>query len=118
MKYRRMSLEYQNNLEIYGSWNQLKEFFIDNSTETDILSLDESVLLEWDKDILEEKSEVLYYVFLSKNIKAGWLDKMAKKYKNLEFNLIYQNEEKEIYGEIVYKNGILYHMDDEIVEEL
>ena len=65
---------------------------------------------EYEENIMEENLDQLFYIFLTReNPPIKWLEKIAKKYNNLEFNLIYQNRDKDLSGEIIYKNGRLYH---------
>lgn len=135
MKYRRMNLDCENNLDIYGSWNDLKIFFnenrienIDKNKSQNILTFSKCVpaigeecferwgtgkdaeVRDWDRDILEEETEELSYMFLTdRNPPNIWLEQIAKKYPELEFILVYQNTTSEITGEIVYKNSELYH---------
>lgn len=118
-----MNLNCHNNLDIYGPWEELKTFFSNNSTEKSVLSFENYVsnedgwgteldaeVTDWDQDLMEEKMEQFYYVFMTKETPPNlWLDKIAKIYNKLEFNLIYQNRELGLTGEIIYKNGILYH---------
>jgi len=110
MKYRKMSFNCHNSLEVFGQWEDLKSFYIDNSTEDSILLGDEYFeVLDWDKDILEEKLDQATYIFMTiDGPPEFWLERIAKKYKKLEFNLIYQNRDNDYSGEIVYKNGELY----------
>lgn len=66
-------------------------------------------LKDWEDDF-EEGMEQFYYVFLtSGNPPNKWLEAVAKKYPNIEFNLVYKNESRDINGEIVYREGKLYH---------
>jgi len=124
MKYRRMSFNCHNNLDIYGSWEELKKFFNDNYDENKIINLNnyENIeILDWDKDLFEEKMEQIYYVFMtSEEPPCEWISDISKEYPNLEFNLIYQNREREISGEYIYKKGVLYNSfqydDNEIIE--
>lgn len=105
-----MSFNCHNSLEVFGQWEDLKSFYIDNSTEDSILLGDEYFeVLDWDKDILEEKLDQATYIFMTiDGPPEFWLERIAKKYKKLEFNLIYQNRDNDYSGEIVYKNGELY----------
>ena len=120
---RRMNLEYQNNLEIYGKWEELKSFFINNSSDNFVLNLKNIEILDWDKDIMSERMEQMYYVFRMDEPPVEWLEREARRYNNLEFNLIYQSEERDLCGELVYKNGKLYNnvrenWDEECIEVL
>lgn len=66
-------------------------------------------LKDWEEDF-EEEMEQFYYVFLtSGNPPNKWLEVVAKKYPEIEFNLVYKNEAKDVNGEIVYREGKLYH---------
>lgn len=111
MKYRKMSFNCHNNLEIFGQWDDIKSFYSENSSDNNVLNGDEEfIVLDWDKNILEEKMDEVVYVFMTKEGPPEyWLEKVAKKYKSLEFNLIYQNRNDDLTGEIVYKKGELYY---------
>ena len=100
-----------NSLDIYGSWDELKQFYIENSTENCILNLNfKYEIRDWEKNILNEKLEEIYYIFLCENSPPfEWLKNIAEKYSNLEFNLVYENRDLEKTGEIIYKYGQLYH---------
>lgn len=66
-------------------------------------------LKDWEDDF-EEGMEQFYYVFLtSGNPPNRWLEAVAKKYPEIEFNLVYKNESRDVNGEIVYRDGKLYH---------
>ena len=110
MKYRNMGLNCHNNLDIYGSWEDLKIFFIENSSENVVLNLNEiNEILDWDRDLICEPMQQICYVFMTKeNPPMEWVKNLAEQYRNLEFNLIYQNREKDFSGEVVYKNGTLW----------
>lgn len=112
-----MFLNCHNNLDIFGSWEDLKYFFINNSTDKYILNFgledkrnsEDVYMVDWDREIMNEKMEQITYVFMTNEYPPeDWLENIAKEYKNLEFNLVYQNREKDISGEIVYKYGDLY----------
>jgi len=127
MRYRKMYV-CENSLEIYGEWENLKKFFIDNRSEN-ILSFakmepiengedcfekwgteEDADIQEYEENIMDENLDQLFYIFLTReNPPIKWLEKIAKKYNNLEFNLIYQNRDKDLSGEIIYKKGRLYH---------
>ena len=64
---------------------------------------------DWEEDF-EDEMEQFYYVFLtSGNPPNKWLEAVAEKYPEIEFNLVYKNESKDVNGEIVYRDGKLYH---------
>jgi len=110
MKYRRMSLNCDNNLDIYGTWEDLKLFYCNNFDEKNILKLEDILIVDWEKELMEERMEMISYVFMTKeDAPVEWLERMAGEYPKLDFNLVYQNREKDSYGEIIYKNGELYH---------
>jgi len=129
MKYKRMNFDFENNLEIYGNWVDLKKFFIDNQSVNKTLSLENCVpvedsdkkyylwgssedveVIEWDENLMDEKIDMLYYVFLTKDgSPLRWLKSVAEKYIELEFNLVYQNRKTDEMGEAIYKNGKLYY---------
>ena len=67
-----------------------------------------AVINDWENDI-EEETDQIYYIFETlKNPPNLWLKEVAKKYPKLEFNLVYQNTENDISGEIIYRKGRLY----------
>ncbi len=111
-----MSLNCHNNLEVSGSWENLKKFFINNSTDKCVLYIgniseidDKFYMVDWDRELFEEKMEQISYVFMTEEYPPeDWLEEVANKNRDLEFNLVYQNREKDSNGEIVYKNGDLY----------
>lgn len=116
-----------NHLDIFGEYNELVRFFKENKTKDTVLSFNkfiptsdnqkekwgtglEAVINNFEKDILEEEMEQLYYEFYTLgNPPNIWLQEIAKKYQTLEFNLVYQNTEKDVKGEIIYREGKLYH---------
>lgn len=116
-----------NHLDIFGEYNELVKFFKENKTKDTVLSFNkfiptsdkqkekwgtglEAVINNFEKDILEEEMEQLYYEFYTLgNPPNIWLQEIAKKYQTLEFNLVYQNTEKDVKGEIIYREGKLYH---------
>ena len=124
-----MNFDFENNLEIYGNWVDLKKFFIDNQSVNKTLSLENCVpvedsdkkyylwgssedveVIEWDENLMDEKIDMLYYVFLTKDgSPLRWLKSVAEKYIELEFNLVYQNRKTDEMGEAIYKNGKLYY---------
>jgi hypothetical protein len=54
--------------------------------------------------------EQMFYKFKThRNPPYKWLEFVAKKYNNLEFNLNYENEDDGYIGEIIYRNGELFH---------
>jgi len=112
MKYKKMTFFCLNNLDIYGKWEDLQDFFIENTSIDSVLNFGsfEKKDIDWEKELMNEEMELFYYVFMTIDTPPlEWLDEIAKKYTKLEFNLIYQIRDKEIAGEIVYKNGKLYH---------
>ena len=105
-----MSLNCDNNLDIYGTWEDLKLFYCNNFDEKNILKLEDILIVDWEKELMEERMEMISYVFMTKeDAPVEWLERMAGEYPKLDFNLVYQNREKDSYGEIIYKNGELYH---------
>lgn len=109
MNYKKMNLKYNNSLDIYGSWEELKNFFINNSSDDTILNVDKCEIIDWDKDLMLGEIGQTYYVFRSEEVPKDWLEGVARIYDKLEFNLIYQLDDSELVGELVYKNGELYH---------
>ena len=109
MNYKKMNLKYNNSLDIYGSWEELKNFFINNSSDDTILNVDKCEIIDWDKDLMLGEIGQTYYVFRSEEVPMDWLERVARIYDKLEFNLIYQLDDSELVGEFVYKNGELYH---------
>lgn len=105
-----MSLNCDNNLDIYGTWEDLKLFYCNNFDEKNILKLEDILIVDWEKELMEERMEMISYVFMTKeDTPVEWLERMAGEYPKLDFNLVYQNRERDSYGEIIYKNGELYH---------
>ena len=117
-----------NHLDIFGDYQELVNFFKNNKNNDLILSFNkfmpitkglekenwgtssEPIIKEYEEEILEEEVDQLYYVFYTfGNPPNKWLKKVSEKYKNLEFNLVYQNTEKNIKGEIIYRQGKLFH---------
>jgi len=114
MRYSKMLLDCNNNLDIYGLYEELKYFFNNNRTENAELNLGYENLELLDFEVPEEGVEQISYVFLTKEEPPkAWLENMARKYPKLEFYLVYQNREKDIDGELIYKNGVLYNSIEE-----
>lgn len=67
-------------------------------------------LIDWESDLESDEYEQMFYKFKThRNPPYKWLEFIAKKYENLEFNLNYENEDDGYVGEIIYRNGELYH---------
>jgi len=121
-----MNFNFENNLEIYGEKEDLQKFFIDNASENSILSF-KNIIPEDDNNLylLEGgmyDGDDLYYSFLTEGgAPLNWIRIVGEKYNRLEFYMVYQSKEMEESGEIIYKNGKLYHncrynSEDEIIE--
>jgi len=104
-----MFLGYENNLEIFGSNEDLCSFFEDSGGKLDLGC-----------DIIDEEIGKGSYVcsFLSLEVLDGWLGEKAGSYLGLEFQLDYINRAKNIEGTIVYKNGKLYHHSVEMYDDM
>ena len=108
-------------MEIYGKWESLKKFYNDNWGET-ILNIKKNnisvdiEMIEWERGLFREKMDSMYYVFLTKEIPPlEWLKTISSNYKDLDFNLGYQNRKTSKIGEVVYKQGENYYNEEEIL---
>ena len=128
----------QNNLDIYGEYEDLVLFFEENRVkkslgkklgDENILTFqkvlpvlegedkkkiwgtsEDALIKDFERDILVEETEQMYYEFLTVgNPPNLWLKEVGKKYSNLEFNLVYYNSEFDVKGEIIYREGELYY---------
>ena len=112
MKYKKMTFYCHNNLDVYGDWEDLKDFFIENTTIDSVLNFGniKAEIIDWEKELMNEEMELFYCVFGTDKVPPlDWLNEIGKKYNKLEFNLIYEIRERDVAGEVVYKNGKLYH---------
>jgi hypothetical protein len=67
-------------------------------------------IIDWETELESEELEQMFYKFKThRNPPYKWLEFIANKYNNLEFNLNYENEDDGYVGEIIYRNGELYH---------
>jgi len=112
----------ENNLEIYGKWDDLKKFYTNNWGSNGLSfrkigeEYDEPSIIECEKNLYNIKMDMIYYIFLTKSDPPlKWLDKISKIYNNLEFNLVYQNRENERIGDYIYKNGEVYYDKEEVL---
>ena len=68
-----------------------------------------AVVNDWESD-LEEETDQIFYIFQTlKNPPNLWLKEVASQNPHLEFNLVYQNTENDITGEIIYRKGVMYN---------
>ena len=111
----------ENNLEIFGTWEILKQFYNENWSQNalsfkKIGDYDDPEVINWDKGLFESKKDSLNYIFLTKEEPPRqWLKKIAEKYKTLDFTLDYQNREKMMSGQITYKNGEIFYNEEELL---
>ena len=122
----------ENHLEIYGKWDDLKKFTINNwgnqglsfrkymnvhsnrgEGEELIEQKSEPFIIEYEKDLFNKEMDMIYYTFLTKDDPPeGWLENISKQYNNLEFNLFYQNRKNEKSGDYLIKNGEIYYKEE------
>lgn len=122
----------ENHLEIYGKWDDLKKFTINNwgnkglsfrkymnihlnrgEGEELIEQKNEPFIIEYEKDLFNKEMDMIYYTFLTRDEPPeGWLENISKQYSNLEFNLFYQNRKNEKSGDYLIKNGEIYYKEE------
>jgi len=106
----------ENNLEVFGDWDLLKNFYNDNWCKTILNIKDELEMIEWERGLFIERLDSIYYIFLTKeNPPLEWLRSVSCKYKELDFTLGYQNLKSGMYGEVVYRGGEIYYNGEEVL---
>lgn len=68
---------------------------------------DDANIIDWETDFNEEYDSYFYKFTTNGNPPHLWLKVVAERFNNLEFNLTYQNNKRNMQGEVVYQNGIL-----------
>ena len=104
----------ENHLEIYGKWEELKNFTINNWGNQGISfrkssNCEQPCMIEYERELFNREMDMIYYTFLTKNEPPEqWLAQISKQYSHLEFNLYYQNRKNDKSGDYIIKNGEFY----------
>jgi hypothetical protein len=108
----------ENHLEIYGKWEDLKDFTINNWGNQGLsfrksADVEQPCMIEYEKDLFKREMDMIYYTFLTRHEPPEkWLAQISKKYSHLEFNLYYQNRKIDKTGDYMIKNGEIYYKDE------
>ena len=107
----------ENNLEIFGKWHILKDFYNNNWGEHTLRidNMDIS-MIEWEKGLYGEEMDMIYYVFLTRDVPPLiWLREISAKYRELDFTLEFLNRKSGKGGEVVYRGGEMYYNEEEVL---
>jgi hypothetical protein len=108
----------ENHLEIYGKWEDLKAFTINNWGKQvlsfrKLADIEQPCMIEYEKELFNREMDMIYYTFLTKQEPPEkWLAQISKIYNHLEFNLYYQNRKIDKTGDYMIKNGEVYYKDE------
>jgi hypothetical protein len=108
----------ENHLEIYGKWEDLKAFTINNwgnqgLSFRKLTDVEQPCMIEYEKEIFNREMDMIYYTFLTRQEPPEkWLSQISKQYSHLEFNLYYQNRKIDKTGDYMIKNGEIYYKEE------
>ena len=108
----------ENHLEIYGKWEDLKAFTINNWGNRGIsfrklVDVEQPFMIEYEKELFNKEMDMIYYTFLTNDEPPKkWLAQISKQYQHLEFNLYYQNKKFDKSGDYMIKNGEFYYKEE------